>query len=174
MQAFTSGGVTVRVDISNMQPHFGNMTGYYCEFVWWLEIDSVEYVSGETTSTEEWWIGAAGAREGWNAEVVSGRIDNDDVPIDDDIDAVVERVLGWFGNLREDIVGAWMNTVNEYVERANEYGDCRPDPQYGVQFVGDMHHEAWAVVDARGDEVGNWWYDSKEEAETAAASMQDA
>ena len=128
MQAFTSGDVTVRVDISNMQPHVGTMMiGYYCEFVWWLEIDSVEYVSGETTSTEVWSTSNADGAEGWDAEVVAGRIDDDDSPTDGDIDAVVERVLEWFANLREDIVDAWIDTLNEYVERANENGDCRSD-----------------------------------------------
>ena len=127
MQAFTSGDVTVRVDISNMQPHVGHMSGYYCEFVWWLEIDGVEYVSGETTSTEVWSTSNAHGTEGWDHEVVAGRIDNDDSPIDGDIDEVVEQVFEWFAKLRYDIVGAWENAVNEYVQRANEYGDNRPD-----------------------------------------------
>jgi hypothetical protein len=185
MQAFTYGDVTVRVEISSMQPHVGNMMiGYYCEFVWWLEIDGVEYVSGETAWHEDWHTGNADGAEGWDRVTLLELVDTDyDAGIEGALEDVAEQVLDWFGNLREDIVGAWMNTVNEYVERANEYGDGRTDRnQYAAEYRAKLMGvdvssgaAAWCIVDGSGEplEFGDW-YDSKELAVRAISIMQHA
>lgn len=126
MQEFTNGDVTVSVAIEYFRPHFGDMSGYYCKFTWWLSIDGVEYVSGESAMRDEWAVDNASGAEGWDFLAALDRVDVSRARVQDELDAVVVQVLGWFTNLREDIVDAWMNTVNEYVERANEHGDSRP------------------------------------------------
>ena len=171
MQKFTSGDVTVSIEIERFMPNVGEMGGYRCDFVWWLEVDGVEYVSGESTHTEVWWTSNASGEDGWNAEVVSGRIDNDDLPIDHDIDMAVEQVTDWFGALREYVVGAWFAQSRDIAERANEDGLLRE--QLHVAFLGQ---EAWALVNNNGDVLTDVFYSTREEAETAAAtvaSMQD-
>lgn len=126
MQAFTQGAVTIQVEVANLWPQVGEMSGYNCEFMWWLEIDGVEYVSGETAWHEDWHTGSADGGEGWGLDSVVDRLDGVDFDTHGDLDAVVDRVLRWFGSIREEIVEAWINVVNEYVERANEYGDYLP------------------------------------------------
>lgn len=122
MQKFTSGDVTVSVEIERFMPNVGEMGGYRCDFVWWLEVDGVEYVSGESTHTEVWWTLNASGAEGWSSSCLADRIDSDDVAIEMHIDLVVEEITDWFAAVREEIVGAWFNATTEYVERANEDG----------------------------------------------------
>ena len=127
MQTFTKGAVTIQVDVANLWPTVGPMMGgYSSEFTWWLSIDGVEYVSGETTAVDDWYTDNSSGLAGWGLDAVQDRLDGVDFDTLGDLDAVVYLVLEWFSNIREEIVSAWSNVVNEYVERANEHGDFMP------------------------------------------------
>lgn len=127
MQAFTQGAVTIQVEIVEVMPIVGPMMGgYSSDFVWWLSIDGVEYVSGETARVEDWFTEKSGGSEGWDLDSVMDRLDDVDFDTHGDIDAVVDLVLQWFNSISEEIVSAWTNVVSEYVERANEHADFLP------------------------------------------------
>lgn len=136
MQTFTISGsgpkrVTIQIEITSLLPLFApEEMGYQASFLWWLDIDGVEYVSGETAEREiaahKWGTHVAG----WDTYDVHHRIDveqDNDQDIEEEIEEIVAAVTDWFDAISNEIVGAFTNISTEYVERANEHGDFRPD-----------------------------------------------
>jgi len=170
MQKFTSGDVTVSIEIERFMPNVGEMGGYRCDFVWWLEIDGVEYVSGESTHTDVWWTSVTSGDEGWAFDDAMAAVGGVPDKTELDVGDAVAEVLDWFGALRDYGVGLWFDQSRGIAERANESGLLRGHND--VMFVGSSMAAAWAVCDSNGDPVPDVFYSTREEAE-AAAAMQD-
>ena len=55
------------------------------------------------------------------------------------------------------------------IEKITTAVDDGVEEEWEAVFVGDKHHEAWALYDSEGNErQPSYWYDSKEEAERNA------